>query len=130
MRNSVLFLFHIQKLQWHQGEPVVWGHSALPESFAWLGPVKLLICGLCGLSVVWFCFFFPLCSKSVNSPCPRQEPEVQGAEPADHLRPLLFECSCSQRRHPNLTQVSHVELEFCLPCLNSFSKADLHLSNS
>lgn len=31
---------------------------------------------------------------------PHQEPGVQGAEPAVHLRPLLFECSCSQRRHP------------------------------
>lgn len=75
------------------------------------------------VACVVFCFF-PLCPKSVNSPCPHQE--VQGAEPAVHLRPLLFECSCIQ----SLTQVSHVELEFCLPRFNSFSRADLQLSNS
>lgn len=86
----LVFLFHIQKLQWHHGEPK--GHRTLPGTFpCWIQSSH------CSMAYVVF-FFFPLCSKSVNSPCPRQE--VQGADPAVHLRPLLFECSCSQRRHP------------------------------
>lgn len=60
-----------------------------PESFpGWVQPSHSSVA-----CVVFF--FFPLCSKSMNSPCP-----LQGAEPAVHLRSLLFECSCSQRRHP------------------------------
>lgn len=102
-------------------EPVV-GSQGPSWELSWLGPVQPW-----SVACVVF-FFFPFCSKSVNSPCPWQE--VQGAEPALPLRPLLFECSCRQRRHPKPHPSQSCWAWICLPCFNSFSKADLQLSSS
>lgn len=74
------------------------------------------------VACVVFCFF-PLCPKSVNSPCPHRR--CRGLS-------LLFiwGLCClnvlASRASPNSVMLSLN----CLPCFNSFSRADLQLSNS
>lgn len=67
--SSVVFLFHMQKLQWQHSEPMV-GSQGPSLELSWLGPGQPW-----SVACVVF-FFFPFCSESVNSPCPWQE--VQG----------------------------------------------------
>lgn len=68
-----------------------WGHRAFLGAFL-VGSRPALICGLCGF------LLFPILLRISEFPLPMAG--GAGAEPALPLRPLFFECSCSQRRHP------------------------------
>lgn len=120
VRSSVVFLFQSRNCSGTTVSPC-WGHRALPWSFpGWVQSSP-------DLWLVWFSSFPHFVQ---NQWIPLAHGRRCRGLSLLFLWGLCLNVLAARGGIQNLTPVSHVELEFCLPCFNSFSKADFQLSNS